>query len=84
MPGKKFRSSPAAGCPMTIPPLFHLQDLGTQAHQMSRNCQSPRVAMLLEYVSLGSMIVMTGFAASQVLRNAFGSLDRDQDRDRSR
>ena len=69
---------------MTIPPLFHLQDLGTQAHQMSRNCQSPRVAMLLEYVSLGSMIVMTGFAASQVLRNAFGSLDRDQDRDRSR
>ncbi len=84
MPGKKFPFNLAAGCPMTVPPLYHLQDLGTQAHQMSRNCQSPRVAMVLEYVSLGSMIVMTGVAASQVLRNAFGSLDRDQGRDRSR
>ena len=69
---------------MTVPPLYHLQDLGTQAHQMSRVSNSPRVAMLLEYVSLGSMIVMTGVAASQVLRDAFGSLDRDQGRDRSR
>ena len=69
---------------MTVPPLYHLQDLGTQAQQMSRVCHSPRVAMLLEYVSLGSMIVMTGVAASQVLREAFGSLDRDQGRDRSR
>jgi len=49
---------------MTLPPLYHLQDLGTQARQMSRNCQSPRVAMVLEYVSLGSMIVMTGVVAS--------------------
>lgn len=69
---------------MTVPPLYHLQDLGTQAHQMSRGSNSPRVAMVLEYVSLGSMIVMTGVAASQVLRDAFGSLDRDQGRDRSR
>ena len=49
---------------MTLPPLYHLQDLGTQARQMSRKCQNPRVAIVLEYVSLGSMIVMTGVVAN--------------------
>ena len=69
---------------MTVPPLYHLNDLGIQAHQMSRNCHSQRVAMILEYVSVGSMIVMTGVAASQILRDAFGSRERDQGRGRSR
>ncbi len=67
---------------MTVPPLYHLNDLGTQAHQMSRNCNSQRVAMILEYVSLGSMIVMTGVAASQILKEAFGEPDRDRGRSR--
>ena len=69
---------------MTIPPAFHLQDLGTQAQQMSKNCGNSRTAMILQYVALGSMIIMTGVAASQVLREAFGSTDHDRDHGRSR
>lgn len=67
---------------MTVPPLYHLNDLGMQAHQMSRNCNNQRVAMILEYVSVGSMIVMTGVMASQILKEAFGSPDRDHGRSR--
>jgi hypothetical protein len=67
---------------MTIPPTFHLHDLGSQAHMMSKNCNNERMAMILQYVALGSMIVMTGIAASQVLKDAFGSPDRDRGRSR--
>jgi hypothetical protein len=69
---------------MTIPPTFHLNDLGSQAQMMSKNCCNERLAMILQYVALGSMIVMTGVAASQVLRDAFGSPDRNRGRGRSR
>ena len=69
---------------MTIPPTFHLNDLGSQAQMMSKNCGNERLAMILQYVALGSMIVMTGVAASQVLKDAFGSPDRDRGRGRSR
>ena len=34
--------------------------------------------MILQYVALGSMIIMTGVAASQVLKDAFGALGHDQ------
>ena len=67
---------------MTIPPTYFFQDLGPQAQMMSKNCNDQRVAMALQYVALGSMIIMTGFAASQVLREAFGSPDRDRGRSR--
>lgn len=67
---------------MTIPPTFHLHDLGSQAQMMSKNCNNERLAMILQYVALGSMIVMTGIAASQVLKDAFGSPDRDRGRSR--
>jgi hypothetical protein len=69
---------------MTTPPIFHLKDLGPQAQMMSKNCNNERLAMILQYVALGSMIIMAGAAASQVLRDAFGSHDRDRGRDRSR
>jgi hypothetical protein len=68
---------------MTVPPIFSFHDLGPQAQMMSKNCNDERVAMILQYVALGSMILMTGLAASQVLREAFGS-DRDPGRGRSR
>ena len=42
------------------------------------------MAMILQYVALGSMIVMTGVAASQILREAFGTPDHDRGRGRSR
>ena len=57
---------------MTQPPTYHFNDLGNQAQAMSRNCNNERVAMILQYVALGSMIIMTGIAASQVLRDVFG------------
>jgi hypothetical protein len=61
------------------PPVIKLQDLGPQAQAMSRNCSNDRIAMILQYVALGSMIVMAGAAASQVLRDVFGTRDRPGD-----
>ena len=49
---------------------------------MSKHCSNERTAMLLQYVALGCMIVMTGVAASQALRDAFGSPDRGRGRSR--
>jgi hypothetical protein len=69
---------------MTVPPTFHLNDLGSQAQMMSQNCKNQRLAMILQYVALGSMIVMTGVAASQVLRETFGVPDQDRGGYRSR
>jgi hypothetical protein len=67
---------------MSVPPTYLFRDLGREAQMMSRNCENERLAMILQYASLGSMIVMTGYAANQILRDVFG--DRDQRRDRSR
>ena len=66
---------------MTFPPTYQLHELGPQAQAMSRNCGNDKMAMILQYVALGSMIVMTGFAAGQMLREVFGQND---DRGRSR
>ncbi len=49
---------------------------------MAKNCNNDRLAMTLQYVAIGSMIIMAGVAASQVLRDAFGSSDRDRGRSR--
>ena len=57
---------------MTIPPTYHLHDLGPQAQIMSKNCNNERLAMMLQYVAIGSMIVMAGVAASQLLKEVFG------------
>ena len=69
---------------MTVPPTYYLRDLGPQAQMMAKNCNNERLAMILQYVAIGSMIIMAGVAASQVLKDAFGSPDRDQGRGRSR
>ena len=66
---------------MSTPPVYHLNDLGTQAQTMARNCENQRLAMILQYVALGAMIVMTGVAASQILKDCFGT--RNDDRGRS-
>jgi len=67
---------------MTVPPTYNLQDLGSQAQSMSRNCGNDRMAMILQYVAVGSMIIMTGFAAAQMLKEAFGSPRHDHGRSR--
>ena len=69
---------------MSVPPTFHLQDLGPQAQLMSKNVKNERIAMLLQYVAVGSMIVMAGIAAGKVLKEAFGSDDHHHNHDRSR
>ena len=67
---------------MSTPPTYSLHDLGPQAQMMSKNCHSERMAMVLQSVAIGSMIVMTGVAAAQLLRDAFGSRERDRGRSR--
>jgi hypothetical protein len=67
---------------MSMPPTYHFQDLGTQAQSMAKNCGNERMAMVMQYVALGSMIVMAGVAASQVLRDAFGSSSHDRGKSR--
>ena len=69
---------------MTVPPKYNFQDLGSQAQTMARNCNNERMAMILQYVAIGSMIVMAGAAASQVLRDVFGSPGSEHGHGRSR
>ncbi len=69
---------------MTLPPTYQLHDLGPQAQMMSRNCDNERLAMALQYVALGSMIVMAGVAASQLLKEVFGSPGSGHSHGRSR
>ena len=68
---------------MILPPKYNLHDLGPQAQMMSRNCNNERMAMLLQYVALGSMIVMTTVAARQLLKDTFGTPGRERDDGRS-
>jgi hypothetical protein len=63
---------------MSIPPTHYLHDLGPQAQMMSKHTGNERMAMVLQYVAVGSMIVMAGVAASRLLREAFGSTDHDR------
>ena len=58
---------------MATPPTYYLRDLGPEAQAMARNCKNERLAMTLQYVAIGSMIIMASVAAAQVLKDAFGS-----------
>jgi hypothetical protein len=49
---------------------------------MSKHCNNERLAMILQYVAIGSMIIMAGAAAKQLLKDTFG--DSDHTRGRSR
>ncbi|HUE14976.1 MAG TPA: hypothetical protein VMR25_12475 [Planctomycetaceae bacterium] len=69
---------------MTVPPIYNLQELGPQAQMMSKSCNNERMAMILQSVAIGSMIIMAGAAASQVLRDAFGPRGSDRGRGWSR
>ena len=61
---------------MSTPPTYYLRELGPEAQAMARNCKNERLAMTLQYVAIGSMIIMAGVAAAQVLKDAFGLPDR--------
>jgi hypothetical protein len=57
---------------MTLPPTYDFRDLGPQAQMMARNCQNERLAMTLQYVAIGSMIIMAGAAAAHLMKELFG------------
>lgn len=61
---------------MSTPPTHYLRELGPEAQAMARDCKNERLAMTLQYVAIGSMIIMAGVAATQALRDAFGPPDR--------
>ena len=51
---------------MAIPPIYNLRDLGPQAQQMAKNCNNERLAMTLQCVAIGSMIVMANLNANMM------------------
>lgn len=61
---------------MTHPPTYDFRELGAEAQKMARNCGSERMAMILQSVALGSMIIMAGAAAAHILKELFGRGDR--------
>ena len=61
---------------MTLPPTYHLHDLGTQAQMMARNCTNERLAMTLQYVAIGSMMIMAGAAAANLMKELFGHTEQ--------
>jgi len=56
---------------MSVPPTFHIRDLGKEAQTMAKNCKDERMAMTMQYVALGSMIIMSGAAAVHLLKEMF-------------
>jgi hypothetical protein len=66
---------------MTLPPAYDIRDLGHQAQTMAKNCGSEKLAMTLQYVALGSMIIMAGTAAAHLMKELFA---HDEPHGRSR
>ncbi len=69
---------------MSMPPTYYLNQLGPQAQQMAKNTDNERMAMILQSVAIGCMVIMAGAAATQVLRDVFGPTDQSRGRGRSR
>ncbi len=61
---------------MPLPPIYDLRDLGPQAQTMAKNCANERMAMALQYVAIGSMIIMAGAAAAHLMKELFGHPER--------
>ena len=57
---------------MTMPPTYDIRDLGSQAQMMAKNVSNERMAMTLQYVAIGSMIIMAGAAAAHLMKEMFG------------
>ena len=39
---------------------------------MAKNCPNERLAMTLQFVAIGSMIIMAGAAAAHLMKDLFG------------
>jgi hypothetical protein len=65
---------------MSTPPTYLFHVLSSQTKQMAKNCGEERLAFILKNVALGSLILMTGFAAKQVLKEVFEPHTRPRSR----
>ena len=57
---------------MNSTPIYDFRDLGQEAQMMAKNCGNERMAMTLQCVAIGSMIIMAGAAAAQLPKELFG------------
>ena len=57
---------------MVHPPIYDLRQLGPEAQRMAKNCNDERLAMTMQYVAIGSMIIMAGAAAVHLMKELFG------------
>ena len=64
---------------MTVP-IYNLQDIGAHAQGMARDCKNERLAMTLQTVAIGSMIIMAGAAAAHLLKDLFGHTEQGRSR----
>jgi hypothetical protein len=62
---------------MSMPPTYFFHHLGRQAQMMTKSCHDERLAVLLKYVGVGSVILFTGLEANQVLNEVFAPRNRD-------
>ena len=69
---------------MTMPPTHYFHNLGPQAQMMAKNCGNERLAMVMNYVALGSMIIMAGYAANQLLKDVFDTPGQGKGHGRSK
>jgi hypothetical protein len=65
---------------MTVPH-YDLKDIAPQAHEMANKTKNERVALTLQCVAIGSMIVMAAATAAHVIKDLFRNTNRH---DRSR
>jgi hypothetical protein len=56
---------------MTMPPIYDLRDLGPEAQRMAGDCKNERLAMTMQCVALGSLIIMSGAAATRLMKEMF-------------
>jgi len=61
-----------------MPPTYSLADLPNQAQKFASNCPNEKLAMTVQYVALGSMVVLAGCAAAQMVKDLF--CDRGSER----
>ncbi len=59
-----------------MPPIYNPRDVGQQAQQMANNCKNERLAMTLQCVAIGSMIVMAAASVAHVVKDLFRATER--------
>jgi hypothetical protein len=57
---------------VSAPPTYHLGDLGPQAQIMAKSCTNERLAMTLQMMAVGSMIIMAGAATVHLMHEMVG------------